>query len=131
MHIDRFSRARLPGRLALVLNLLALAVIGGLLAIGEPTIRSFSASVMRVAGVSGGGSATGVFVDSAGQIRYRSRSVTLDDLTAAIERDLGGSGARTVSVTADAKADSSVVARVLRAAGRGGAQTVNLSMTQQ
>jgi biopolymer transport protein ExbD len=130
MHIDRLARARLPGRLAMIFNLAALVVIVGLLALGEPAVRSVAGSVMRVAGLSAGGSSVGVFVDSGGQIRYRSRSVTLDDLTAAISRDLEGSRGGTVSVTADARADSAVVARVLRAAGRGGAETVNLSMAQ-
>jgi len=129
MRVDRPNRARVPGRLAMIFNLLALVTIFGLLAIGEPSLRSAGAAVMRVAGFQVSASGGGVSVDSSGKIRYRSRPVTLEDLGAAIEQSIGADAVLTVQT--DASADATLVARVLRVAGRAGAQTVRLSVKRE
>jgi biopolymer transport protein ExbD len=115
----------------MVFNLCSLVLIVGLLVVGEGPLNSVATSVMQIAGIRTASGGNGVSVDSGGQIRYRSRSVTLEDLSEALKRDLQTGGAASVAVVVDAKADAARVAQVLSAAGAAGAQTVRLSTTQE
>jgi biopolymer transport protein ExbD len=113
----------------MVFNLCALALVVLLIGLGEATMGSAASSILQVAGIrtSAGG---GVAVDSNGQIRYRSRTVTLDELVIVLKKELQAGGA-TVAVQVDARADAARVAQVLHAAGASGAQTVHLSTTRE
>lgn len=131
MRIDRTRRPRMPGILAMVFNLFALALVVTMIGVGEATMSSAVSSILQVAGFrpeSGGG---GVAVDSSGQIRYRSRTVTLEDLVVVLKRDLAAGGSLTVTVMADAAADGARVAQVLRAASSAGAELVRLGTTRE
>jgi biopolymer transport protein ExbD len=129
MRIDRTRRARWPGALAVVFNLCALTLVVSLIGLGEAAMGSAASSILQIAGIRTS-AAGGVAVDSSGQIRYRSRTVTLDDLVTVLKKDLQADGAA-VAVRVDAKADAARVAQVLRAAGAAGAQTVRLSTTRE
>lgn len=117
MRIDRTRRARWPGLLAGVFNLFSLMLVVALLVVGEGPLNSVATSVMQIAGIRTASGGNGVSVDSDGQICYRSRSVTLEDLAEALNRDLRTGGAASVAVMVDAKADAARVAQVLSAAG--------------
>lgn len=127
MRIDQTRRAKWPGLLALVFNLCALVLVVALIGAGETTMRAAASTVLQIAGA-GAPAVSGVAVDTSGQIRYRSRPVTLDDLVVVLKKDLQDG---TVSIVADARADAARVAQVLRAAGIAGAQTIRLSTTQE
>lgn len=126
MHIDRPYRSRWPGIAAMLFHVLALGILFMILAIGEPAMRSATASVMQVIGI-GGTRTNGIVVDSSGQIRYRSRSVTLEDLASVVKQELEASGDKSIAVQADDSADSGRIAQVLHAAGRAGARIVHLT----
>jgi biopolymer transport protein ExbD len=113
----------------MVFNLCALALVVSLIGLGEAAMGSAASSILQVAGIRTS-AASGVAVDSSGQIRYRSRTVTLDDLVTVLKKDLQAGGA-TVAVQVDAKADAARVAQVLHAAGAAGARTVRLSTTRE
>jgi biopolymer transport protein ExbD len=113
----------------MVFNLCALALVVSLIGLGEAAMGSAASSILQVAGIRTS-TASGVAVDSRGQIRYRSRTVTLDDLVTVLKTDMQASGA-TVTVQVDAKADAARVAQVLNAAGAAGARTVHLSTTRE
>jgi biopolymer transport protein ExbD len=129
MRIDRTRRARWPGLLAMVFNLCALALVVSLIGVGEVAMGSAASSILQVAGIRP--STSGVAVDSGGQIRYRSRTVTLEDLAVVLKKDLKSGGEASVTILVDAKADSARVAQVLRAAEAAGAEAVRLSTTPE
>jgi biopolymer transport protein ExbD len=113
----------------MVFNLCALALVVSLIGLGESTMSSAASSILQVAGIRTS-TASGIAVDSNGQIRYRSRTVALEDLVIVLKKDLQAGGA-SVAVQVDAKADAARVAQILRAAGAAGAQTVRLSTTRE
>jgi biopolymer transport protein ExbD len=131
MRIDRTRRARWPGIMAMLFNLCALVLVVALLGSGEGAVGLAASSILQVAGIRASAGGSGVAVDSSGQIRYRSRTITLEDLVVALRKDLQPGSGATITVLADAKADAARVAQVLRAAGTAGAQTVRLGTTQE
>lgn len=131
MQISGTVRSRWPGRIAIFTHVAAITLLALLIFVGTDILRSGASGVAQIAGVStdktGGGM---VAVDSDGRITYRSKVVAGRDLFVSLKRELGSSGRTVLTISADSRADSAVIAQIMAAAEQAGAKHVRLSIVQ-
>ncbi len=131
MRVNGPIKTRWSGYLAIIMHLCALVVLVVLIAAGTDTLRSVTSSIAQLAGVrSAPGGALAVTVDSSGRIAYRSNRVAGNELVGVLKREMRTSADAVLTIRADSRADSAVVAQIMAAAKQAGAAQVRLSVIQ-
>lgn len=131
MQISGTVRSRWPGRIAIFTHVAAITLLALLIFVGTDILRSGASGVAQIAGVSTDKTGDGmVAVDSDGRITYRSKVVAGRDLFVSLKRELGSSGRTVLTISADSRADSAVIAQIMAAAEQAGAKHVRLSIVQ-
>lgn len=132
MRINGTIRSRWPGRIAILFHILAIASLVMLIFVGSDVLRTAATGIAQLAGVRSdtGGSSDTVEVDSRGRITYLAKAIPGGGITAALRKDFGSSGATVLTIKADSRADSVLIAQIMDAAKQAGAAHVRLSLVQ-
>lgn len=132
MRINGTIRSRWPGRFAIFFHILAIGFLVALISVGTDVLRTAASEMAALAGVRGetGGSSDTVEVDSSGRITYLDRKISGDEIAAALRKDFRSSGGTVLTIKADSRADSVVIAQIMDAAKQAGAAHVRLSLVQ-